>query len=211
MDDIRTFSYSESLSFDEMVNNLEIGLSKHKIKIEQPDKKEEERIGSILSQFSTINNYDKITVLLVLRYGGIDSNSYLILLTFNSQDAVYSRIPHSIKNVDCELIGLTSINCDPGHVFIRPETFGDKIVELVYPVEIDFPEDKEFSSKYYVICEDKNRLRSNIDLKILRAIKQYDDLHIEILNKFLFARTLKPVNQKSIDTIAGFLKNLNEN
>ena len=68
MDDIRTFSYSESLSFDEVVNNLSIGMSKHKIEIEQIDKKEEERISSLLSQLSIIENYDKITVLLNLRH-----------------------------------------------------------------------------------------------------------------------------------------------
>ena len=207
MDDIRTFSYSESLSFDEMVNNLTIGLSKHKIEIEQIDKKEEERISSLLSQFSIIENYDKITILLAFRYGSMDFDSYLILLTFNSQDSVFSRIPHSIRNVDCELIGLTSINCDPGHVLIRPETFGDKLIELVNPIEIDFPEEKEFSAKYYVISDDEAQLRNNIDFKILRAINAYDDLNIEILNKYLFARTLKPVNQKSIDTIVGLLNN----
>lgn len=208
MDDIRTFSYSESLSFDEMVANLKIGLSKHQIGIEQIDNKEEERISSLLSQFSIIENYDKITVLLILRYGNTDFDSYLILLTFNSQDSVYSQTPHSIKNVDCELIGLTSINCDPGHVLIRPETFSDKLIELVNPIEIDFTEEKEFSSKYYVISDDEVQLRSNIDFKILRAINAYDDLNIEIRDKYLFARTLKPVHQKSIDTIVGLLNNL---
>lgn len=208
MDDIRSFSYSESLSFDEMVANLKIGLSKHEIEIEQIDHREEERISSLLSQFSIIDNYDKITILLALRYGSIGFESYLILLTFNSQDSVYSQTPHSIENVDCELVGLTSINCDPGHVLIRPETFGDKLIELVNPMEIDFSEEKEFSSKYYVISDNEAQLRSNIDFKILRAIKAYDDLNIEIRAKYLFARTLKPVNQKSIDTIVGLLNNL---
>lgn len=43
---------------------------------------------------------------------------------------------------------------DAGHVMLRPETLADKVNELFKRVELDFPGDRVFSRKHYVLAED---------------------------------------------------------
>jgi len=48
----------------------------------------------------------------------------------------------------------TRPTADAGHVMLRPETLADKVNELFRRVELDFPGDRIFSRKHYVLAED---------------------------------------------------------
>ncbi len=203
------YSYAESQSFDDAISELKSGLKNYDLDIEKASGDEEDKILKLLSQFSTFQNYDSVSLLLALKIKNFRKTPFLILMTFNSHDLVPgTRAPNYIKNADCELVGFNSVEIDPGHVFIRPETFSDKLIELIRPVEIDFDEDKEFSRKYYMVSDNEKQTRQHIDFKLLEAMKRYNDLHIEIKNKFLLARTLKSVSAGSIESIVGLFEKL---
>ncbi|MCB9002399.1 MAG: hypothetical protein H6537_10565 [Bacteroidales bacterium] len=206
-----SYIYSSSKSLDNTIEDFEKYFREKNIQIQKLNMNEEKKIIKILSQFSMMSKYDKVTLFSSFKLIGCNYETTLILLTFNSHDYTVSRnAPRVIKNVDCELIGLTSIKPDLGNVFIKPETITDKFNELINPVEIDFKEDKEFSSKYYVLADNEQQLRLNIDYRLLEEIKRQNDLYIEIKNRYLIARTLKPVNNDSINVIVELMNGIDK-
>lgn len=206
----RTFCYSESQSYEDTVENLRDGFEKLGIVTLKTGKNDESKIIKILSQFSNIKSYEKVTLLSSFIIPNNVYNTHLVLLTFNSfQEHVGSKSTRVIKNVDCELVGLTSLKFDIGHTYIRPESFRDKLMELINSVDIDFKEDKEFSRKYYMVSDDEEKVRKNIDLNFLKAVKQDRDMHIEIIDRYIILRTLKPVKFENMKTIVDMLKDIN--
>ena len=147
-------SYSDSKSLEDTIQDLNKGIAQLNIGAQKVNSNV--KLAKTLSGFSLLTEYDKITLLGALRLYENQHSSHLVLLTFNYRETTMRRnTPMEIKHVNCELVGLTTIYKDIGHVLIRPETIGDKLIELVNPVEIDFKEDKEFSAKYYVVSDDE--------------------------------------------------------
>lgn len=203
--------YSNSKSFDDTIRDLHKGFSELKIKFEKLNISEENKLIKRLSQFSTLNEYDKISLIDAYKFYNLQNNSNLALLTFNYHDVtIGNHGPRVTKNIYCELIGLTSINYNIGHVLIKPETVIEKLIELVNPIEIDFKENKEFSSKYYVLANDEKKLRENIDLNLLEHINKHKELYIEIINGIILIRTLKPVDSNSIKTVVELIEDINK-
>lgn len=205
-----SYSYSESKSLDQSIEDLKSSLSKYNLQLQQIDQNEEQTLIKILSEFSIFENYDKVTLFFAMKLSGYKYNTYLLLITFNSQDQIGLREIHTRKNVDCELLGLTSINSDLGHVLIRPETFSDKVVELLSPSEVDFDEAPKFSRKYYVLADNAEKLRKGVNIKFLNAINEFKDLHIEIKDSYVLSRTYKAVVADTVSSIVGILENIND-
>lgn len=87
-----------------------------------------------------------------------------------------------------------------GRVLIRPETLGDKVSDWFTKREIDFPEEKQFSRRYYVLAEDDDRARRGLPTKFLQAVGETDRLVIEIDDTLLAALKLHPLaaNDRSV-------------
>ena len=80
---------------------------------------------------------------------------------------------------------------DYGHVMIRPETIPDKIFDWLEHVDIDFPENKTFSSKYLVQSGDEKKLRSAMGESQLKALAETSGLMMEFKNKSCLLRMPK--------------------
>lgn len=78
---------------------------------------------------------------------------------------------------------LAYLKSDFGRVLIRKETLADKIIELVHPIELDFPEDKAFSNNFYVLVNDRDKAARAIDRNFRNAVMdtRHDDFMIEIV------------------------------
>lgn len=74
-----------------------------------------------------------------------------------------------------------------GRVLIRRETLADKIIELVHPIELDFPEDKAFSDSFYVLVNDRDKAARAIDRNFRNAVMdtRHDGFIIEIVDHTL--------------------------
>ncbi len=203
--------YSKSKSFDDTIRDLHKGFSELKIHVGKLNISEENKLIKRLLQFSTLNEYDKISLIDAYKFHSLQNNSNLALLTFNYHDVtIGNHGPRVTKNIYCELIGLTSLNYNIGHVLIKPETVIEKLIELINPVEVDFKENKEFSSNYYVLASDEKRLRENIDIQLLEHINKHKELYVEIINGMVLIRTLKPVDSDSIKTVVELIDDINK-
>ena len=94
-----------------------------------------------------------------------------------------------------ETWALAYLKHDFGRVLIRKETLADKIIELVHPVEIDFPEDKAFSDTFYVVANDHNKVVANMNRDFRNSVMdvRHDDFIIEISDHTLIIGDRKPV------------------
>lgn len=83
---------------------------------------------------------------------------------------------------------------DLGRVLIRPETFGDKALELFSRREIDFDDHPSFSSRYYVLATDEALLRQHANREFLDAVASRRDLVVEINGAVLAATVQQPMD-----------------
>jgi hypothetical protein len=72
---------------------------------------------------------------------------------------------------------------DFGRALIRKETFTDRILSIVHPVELEFKDDKAFSHKFYVVANEPEKATNCINWNFRNALIDIDlrDLVIEIV------------------------------
>jgi len=84
---------------------------------------------------------------------------------------------------------------DFGRVLIRRETFTDRIIELVHPVEVKFADDKIFTHYFYVVANDTEKAIAAMTPDFRSIIKDYvnEGLVIEIVNYTLVIGNINPI------------------
>ena len=72
-------------------------------------------------------------------------------------------------------------------MFIKSESFADKIRELFQPLEIDIEEDGEFSRRFYVLAKDREKGQALLTTRFCSILKSWmrKDLEMEILSNIL--------------------------
>ena len=171
--------------------------------------KEGVRILKSLSHFDSFKPYNQ-----VFFFDGVEvvtgrNKSYLITVSINSVVEKVARASIRRENMtELEFAGLTNMRQDYGRVWIRPETFADKVNELVNPVEVDFTEDPEFSSKYYVLTTDVQKFKSAVSPDFLSTIKKHEGMEIEINGRSLMVRLSKRTSVETALMIANFLNEI---
>ncbi|MCC8411235.1 hypothetical protein LJ707_20005 [Mucilaginibacter sp. UR6-1] len=108
--------------------------------------------------------------------------------------------------------GLAYLKHNLGRVKIRRETFTDKLFELVFPLEIDFKEDKAFSNTFYVLANDKPKAIAGITRDFRNAVMDIreDDLIIEVADHTLLIGNRKPITGQKAIHMAEFVTRLVE-
>ena len=97
-----------------------------------------------------------------------------------------------------------------GHIIIKPETFLDKIHDLINPVDMDFEDDKEFSNKFLVVTNDKLKAQMQITKNFRNCIMQIQlkEFIIEIVDNKLIVGDRKIVSLESALEFAKYLNKL---
>jgi hypothetical protein len=110
----------------------------------------------------------------------------------------HSAIPMpKIRNegTDEYLFGMMELRQSYPKTYICRETIREKIAELIYRNEIDFPHSKTFSRRFYVLTEDKKRLADILQFCELDQLTLFPNMEIELDgNKCLFRNSRKPVS-----------------
>jgi hypothetical protein len=85
------------------------------------------------------------------------------------------------------------------HTLVRKETIQDKISEFFKSTEIDFPDDLEFSSKYFVLSDNTEQAVSLLSRKARSAIVNASsaDLTLEWNGQFLVISNKQSVNSSN--------------
>jgi hypothetical protein len=146
-----------------------------------------------LEDFELFRNYAELRLRgsFVIKNSRTDCYILFLEVVYNTSGKFKDAHPP----VDHQTWALSYLKHDFGRVLIRKETLADKIVELVHPVEIDFPDDKAFSDTFYVLANDFNKAFANIGRDFRNAVMdvRHDDFLIEIADHTLIIGDKKPV------------------
>ena len=109
---------------------------------------------------------------------------------------------------EVQLIGLKKLNQKFGHLFIRPETVEDKVLEIFTRQELDFKQFPTFSSKYYFLSNDESNGRFFATDTRLNLIEKQHEIQIEVSEDLLIAKYSKKFNAEDFQNMITFLQKI---
>jgi len=99
---------------------------------------------------------------------------------------------------------ITSKN-DFGRILIRKETFADRVLQLVHPVELKFKDDTAFNHKFYVVTNDEQKALNAMNWNFRNVVMDMaNDLMIETANHVLVIGDNKEIDPQNVVYLAGF-------
>jgi hypothetical protein len=128
---------------------------------------------------------------------------FLVNLTY-----INSKGRYRYRLDELQLIGLKKLNHKYGHIFIRPETFEDKIQEIFTRQELDFKQFPVFSSKYYFLTSDELNGRFFATDARLNLIERQYEIQIEVSEDLLIAKFSKRFNAEDFQNMISFLQGI---
>lgn len=115
----------------------------------------------------------------------------------------YSSYPVGRSHVggnDRYLMGHFTTRTKYPRTYIHKETISEKFSDLFLKRDVDFAENKWFSSKFQVLTEDKNRLTDLLRMKDLDRLAQFRDMEIELSSQgCLFRLSRKSISLKDAE------------
>jgi hypothetical protein len=161
-------------------------------------------ITNILSNFDSLKGHETEHIINVLKVK--KSNLFFSLIIVGLDFSAQRGSKSLSKEFEYEMLALVHLNKDLGKVYISPESIPDKISEFFNPVEIDFPDDKAFSDKYYVLSADAAKVRENLNANLRKAITGYNNLYLECSGEKIIIRMQNEISMENAKTIshAGF-------
>ncbi|MBD1394949.1 hypothetical protein [Mucilaginibacter glaciei] len=161
-----------------------------------------------LEQFETFNHYKDLNIRDTYAIKHIGADSYMLFLEMNpNAKSTRAELKH---HHNYQPWALTYLKQDFGRVFIRTETLLDKIREIVFPIELDFREDKPFSDRFYVLTDDKEKAHKAMTQQFRDAMMliKETDFVVEIFEHTLIIGNRKPVAPEHACYLAEFVSRL---
>ena len=190
-----------------IIDSLRIVSSKYELS--KVSSEQETRIVRELSGFEAFEQYGGVFLFGGVELGEHAERSFLAIVSLNAMVPVFGkRYIRQEPLTELEFIGLARLSKDYGQVFIRPETFADKLNELTGRTEVDFEMDKAFSRRYFVLTTDEQKLRMQMTSDFLAAINKHNGLEIEISGRKLMIRLRQRISVQAAETVADFLMDL---
>jgi hypothetical protein len=160
---------------------------------------EKEKIKSLFTEFDSLKGHEVEHLINVLK---VKRSNLVFDLIIVGLDFSGQRSSQGLSKVmEYEMLALITVNKDLGKVFISPESFADKVSEFFNPIEIDFPEDKAFSDKYYVLSPDAAKVRANLDANLRMAITGFNNLYLECSGSKMIIRVQDEISVENTKSI----------
>jgi hypothetical protein len=157
-----------------------------------------------INKFESINANPDISVGGILQINNTANECYLAFVKIHEH---YHNI-RAASDVDFyryKVWAFITLKNDFGRVLIRRETFADRLVNLIHPVELDFKDDKEFSHKFYVITNDEQKALLAMNWNFRNAIMDMaDDVEMEALNHTLIISNNQNLDSEQTVKLAEF-------
>jgi hypothetical protein len=198
--DTKGLSSVETDAFDATCQAL-----KEDFKIEIPG-----YINFQLEQFEVLNHHQAVNIRDTFAIKNTCGDSYLLFVDMDTPHVpVKGRTSYY---TEYQPWALAYLKRDFGRVFIRTETIIDKIREIIFPIELDFKEDKPFSDRYYVLTDDKHKTEQAITQEFRDAMMaiQETDFVVEIFEHTLIIGNRKPITPENTLYLADFVARLAE-
>lgn len=141
----------------------------------------------------TILLYENCNDIKTFKLGNNKAECYLFIL----QKTILHKMPKGApySTTDKYYYGLIKTKKHYPRILIRPETIEDKIAEFLNRREIDFSENRKFSSAFYVISDDEIKTKNIFTNLFLNSMLEFKTAHMEFYgNSCFFTHSLKPVS-----------------
>lgn len=146
----------------------------------------------LLTRFNALKAYQRLYVHSVTELRGA-RDSFFVLLIEHHQ---HGRREHDHEEVEPVLI--FSLPQDIGRVVIKPETLGDKLVDLIARIDIDFDAYPIFSRNYYVVGEKPELVRDQLPVNLIEALKDTKGCTVEINGRWGLLRMEKGFSEETL-------------
>jgi hypothetical protein len=173
----------------------------------------EEIIGDLRSKFPNLSSHDlnipyknyhllkeyqKITTLETVQ---IEQSSKSTCISF--VQVVYStNLGRDGSNTSTDILTLVTVRLpkDFGDLFIKNETFIDKVQEMFQKLELDLDNDSAFSRKFLVLAKDQTKAKELLNDRFRAILKESKDkyIRIEIHNGLLVMSNMKSAADESL-------------
>ncbi|MES2268860.1 MAG: hypothetical protein V4520_18995 [Bacteroidota bacterium] len=163
-----------------------------------------------LDQFEVLKHHRAVNIQDTFAIKNACGDSYLLFLNVDTEHTPAKG--KKTVTTEYQPWALAYLKRDFGRVFIRTETIIDKIREIIFPIELDFKDDKPFSDRYYVLTDDKRKAEHAIIQEFrdaMMAIKETDFV-VEIFEHTLIIGNRKPVTPENALYLAEFVAKLAE-
>ncbi|MGF7075368.1 hypothetical protein [Mucilaginibacter sp. 3215] len=183
---------------------------KIKFKIGVPDQSEQ-----FINKFEIFNNIPGARLGGTLLINHPSVNCYLNFVKFSYQNSMGGRGGKGgqVTQYDkYQVWAFADLKSDFGRILIRRETFTDKILEIIHPVELKFNDDRVFSNLFYVVANDREKAKAAMTKAFRKILVEmmYKDFVIEIINTVMVIRTIQPVTPDHTISLAEFINKISQ-
>lgn len=194
------------LTSDE-VDLLEAFLSQNQdlVDTEFSNTDDENGILKYINNSVLMKDYDDFQIYKSVKVSDSQYDTFIIIV---GVDYSISKGKYLAKYSENQIIGIKKLTRNYGHIFIRPETFEDKISELFINSEIDFPEFSKFSFRYYCLAGDEVKARSFANPDRLRCIEEQNEILIEVNEDVLISKFSRIITYNDFESMLEFIKNI---
>jgi hypothetical protein len=163
-----------------------------------------------LKEFDVFSSYPDATIGGTLLINHPESGCYLTYVKVNTTIKTGRGPGAAISYYKYQLWASAILRNDFGRVIIRRETFVDRILNLVHPVELHFKDDPTFNSRFYVVANDREKATQAMTNNFRAAITniQLDDFIIEIANSTLIIGSAQLITPQQAVYLADFASKL---
>lgn len=153
--------------------------------------------GNLLIRFEEFKKYKDLYVHKVTELKG-KNGSFIILLIEKHLTIVKPKrqggsLAEEIEEMEPILI--FSIPYNVGKAYIRRETLGDKVTDLILKQDLDFKEYLYFSKNYYFVAEYPQLIKEHLPKGLLEALELVEDLTVEINENWGMIRAEKNLTE----------------
>jgi hypothetical protein len=192
---------------------------------EEDIRKKEEYITDAIESISSKFNIQEIAPLNLNSFYLFKENlNVKILNSYKLSNAIFPVFFHLLyyeqqwqngkySGIDAHLflLGDIFLKKDYGNIFLRPETFADKLKEIFKPEEIDFQDFKSFNNDFYILADNKEAAESFFTSIVIDELEKHIDLQLEIQNRrLIFRLNKKSISANDLLSVISILNSLSE-
>jgi hypothetical protein len=166
-----------------------------------------ETLGASLRRFDSFADQDSSHLLDVWQVFGEGPPFELCLVT-RPYMVPEGRAMTLVTRYECRMLGFFELGSAVGRALIRPESIGDKLLEIFRRREVDFPECPDFCGSYYVLASDEAALREGFPQPLLEHLGSRKDLFIEIVERHMLVLWPSVVSSDSVRESVGYFTGL---
>jgi hypothetical protein len=84
-----------------------------------------------------------------------------------------------------DAVGMIKLDKKYGHIFMRPETWTDRITDHFVHADIDFTAHPEFSKRYYLLADKRENAENFFIPALVKLLEQCKELALEVKEDIL--------------------------